>query len=109
MPLPQNRAEPLERLRQASFLEIFAETFVEHALSDAGDIEELEGLAKADQLVKRLRNRRQIYGGPLRRSVGECVLLGEDRLPATRRSRDQVDRVFGQSAAEDRVKPVASA
>ena len=109
MPLTQDRAEPLECSRQASFLEIFAETFIEHALSDAGDIEELEGLAKADQLVKRLRNRREIYGGPLHRRVGERVLLGENRLAATWRSRDQVDRVSRQPAAKDRVKPAASA
>ena len=109
MPLTQDRAEPLECSRQASFLEIFAETLIEHALSDAGEIEELEGLAEADQLVQRLRNRREIYRRPLHRRVGERVLLGENRLAAAWRSRDQVDRVSGQPAAKDRVKPAASA
>ena len=109
MPLAQYHAEPLEYSLQASFFEIFAETFIEDALSDAGDIEELEGLAKADQLVKRLRNRREVHGRPLDRRVGERVLLGEDRLAAARRPDDEVDRVSGQSAAKDRVKSAASA
>ena len=56
MPLAQQHAHPLECSLQASLFEILAETFIEDALPDAGDIEELEGLAKADQLVKRLRD-----------------------------------------------------
>ena len=68
MPLAQQCAQPLERSLQASFFEIFAEILIEDALADAGGIEELEGLAKANQLVERLGYGREVHGRPLRPS-----------------------------------------
>ena len=82
-----------------------AEIVVEHRATELGGVEELERLPVAQQLVERLRHRRQVQPRSLGRGVGEQALLGQDRLARTGSTDDQRDRVQHEPAAEHLVEP----
>ncbi len=86
-----------------------AEIVVEHRPSELGQVEELERLPVPQQLVERLRHRRQIQTRPLGSGVREKALLSQDRLASTWSTHDERDRVQDEPAAEHRVEPQVAA
>ena len=94
----------LEDAGEAALVEDRAEIVVEDGVADRFRVEEAERLAVAEDLVERLRHRREVEGGPLERRVREQVLLGEDRLAGSRKPDQQVDRVRREAAAEHAVE-----
>ncbi len=80
------------------------EVVVEDGPAELGDVEELQRLAVTQQLVERLRHRRQVQAGSLRCGVGEQALLGEDRLAGPGSPDHQRDRIQDEPAAEHLVE-----
>jgi hypothetical protein len=62
------------------------------SIAERVELEEAERLEMPDHLVVRLRPRRVVDGLPLGGRVREAHLLGEDRLPAARRPRENDQR-----------------
>src|ERR1700680_2422127 len=86
------------------------EVLVHHApVAHGGRVEELEGLAVAEDLVEWFRDSGEIQTWPLDRRVVEDVLLAEDGLAAAGDANDHVDRVGRKPSVQDFVKPLSAA
>jgi hypothetical protein len=94
---------------QPVFVQRPAEIFIDHTCAECGGVEEVEGLAVAQDLLERFGHGGQIDRGPVAGGVVEHILLGEDRLARARIAANQHDSVQGQTAAEDGVQSVGAA
>ena len=86
-----------------------AQVLIEHRLADRGGIEEVQGLAEADDLLQRLGQGEEIHRGPVRAGVVKGVLLGDDRLAGARQAHDDADPVAWKAAAQDVIERLVSA
>jgi hypothetical protein len=82
---------------------------VEDRPADRGAIEEAEGLGVPEDLLERLRDRREVDRRPLLSRAGEDQLLAEDRLSRARQPHDQIDAVHRQTTAEDPIQALVAA
>ena len=74
-----------------------AEILVEDRPADRRAIKEAERLGVAEDLLERLRHRREVERRPLLSRAGEDQLLAQDRLSRARQPHDQVDAVHRQT------------
>ncbi len=93
-----------EHTNQAVTVDCFTQIVIEHGPPDLADVEEIQRLSVAEELVERLRHRRAIESWTFRRRVLEETLLSKDRLARSRLSRNQRDRVRHEPATQDFVE-----
>ena len=80
------------------------EILIENIFTDRSPVEEVQVLAEANDLLQRLRDRREIDRRTLRSRVLEDVLLRDNRLAGSRQARDEADRVRGQPSPQDHIE-----
>ena len=90
-------------------IEVIGQRFVgqineAHRVVDHLDVEKRELLLMAQHFQRWLRQHRQVERGSLRRGDGKHDLMRQRRFSAARLARNQVERKFRQSAAEDIVQ-----
>ena len=95
-----------QRAGQAIFVQGPAEIVIDHPCAEGGGVEEVEGLAVAQELLQRFGDRGQVDREPFGGGVAEQILLGQDGLAGARLAADQDDAVPGQTTAEDGVQTV---
>jgi hypothetical protein len=108
-PLPQDRGDSLAHAGEPFVGGGPAEVLVEHRPADRGGVEELQGLAEAEDLLQRLGQGGEVDDRPVRAGVVEGVLLGEDGLARARKSHDHGDPVARQAAAQGLIQSLVPA
>ena len=102
--LAQERRQLSQRARKPFLVEALSQVVVDDTRAHDGAVEEAERLAVAQDLLQRLRHRREVQRGSRNCCIVENVLLGQDRFARTGRADYEVRPIQREPSTEHRIE-----